>query len=75
MITFLDIEIVFNVVQYDELLQLCDCVDFKEAFDLVKKLMQQNPTHSELLRIKGQLESELGLIDEVVHSLRSAPKC
>lgn len=57
LISFLDIETDFSVGQYDELLQPCNCDDFKETFDLVKKLIQQKPSHSELFRIKGQLES------------------
>ena len=63
---------------YKKLITLCELGKFREAYPIALELCQKNGSNSELFRIKGQIESELGepekAIDSLIDSLRWNPE-
>src|SRR5690606_40635787 len=57
---------------FDHLIDLCEKRQFADAYPLVAAMVGQAPNHSELNRIKGQIESELGETDKAIDSLIDA---
>lgn len=67
-----------DAVQYKSLIALCENREFQQAYPISVKLCAEQPTNSDLFRIKGQIESELGetekAIDSLIDALRWNPK-
>lgn len=53
----------------EKIIRLCDEGSFQEALDLITTLISSDDTSSELYRIKGQAELELGHIETSINSL------
>ncbi|QOW10278.1 tetratricopeptide repeat protein [Kaistella flava (ex Peng et al. 2021)] len=64
--------------KYNELISLCESRKFQDAYPIAVELCHNNKSNSDLFRIKGQIESELGetdkAIDSLIDSLRWDPK-
>ena len=58
--------------KFTKLIALCENRKFSEAYPLAVELVNSTPTDSELNRIKGQIESELGETDKAIDSLIDA---
>lgn len=57
---------------YKRIISLCEKGNFADAKILLLPLVHQFRTHSELHRLLGQIESELGNQEEAIHSLIDA---
>lgn len=64
--------------KYNKLISLCEQREFQKAYPIVLELCQKNNSNSDLFRIKGQIETELGdterAIDSLIDALRWNPK-
>lgn len=74
---FISVEISFaklyiETVSYNRLINLCENRKFAEAYPLAVEMAHNSPSNSELNRIKGQIESELGEVDKAIDSLIDA---
>jgi len=58
--------------KYNKLISLSESGQFKKAYDISIELCEKYTDDSDLHRIKGQIETELGLIDEAINSLIDA---
>lgn len=55
--------------KYNLLIKFCENRQFDKAYPLVCELAIQYPTNSEIFRIKGQIESDMGNADKAIDSL------
>jgi len=58
--------------QISYLISLCEQRNYDKAYPLAVELSKRTPPNSEIFRIKGQLESDMGNPDEAVNSLIDA---
>lgn len=58
--------------KYNKLISLCESREFEEAYDISLELCKKYNDDSDLHRIKGQIETELGFIDKAINSLIDA---
>lgn len=58
-----------NQNSFNSLIKYCENKQFDKAYPLACELALQNPTNSEIFRIKGQLESDMGHTDKAIDSL------
>lgn len=65
-------EINLNGQKYNQLIFLCENRKFSDAYPIAVELCKVNATNSDLFRIKGQIESELGKVEKSIDSLIDA---
>jgi len=58
----------------DKIIRYCNKAEFIKALYLINEKIDEGDTSSELYRIKGQIELELGEIDECINSLKESLK-
>lgn len=61
-----------NQNKYNLLIKSCENKEFNVAYPLVCELAEEYPSNSEIYRIKGQIESEMGQVDNAINSLIDA---
>ncbi|WP_285269206.1 tetratricopeptide repeat protein [Kaistella rhinocerotis] len=66
------VKLYLDTVSYTHLISLCENKQFEKAYPVAVDLVSRTPSNSELNRIKGQIESELGETDKAVDSLIDA---
>ena len=64
--------LLINVSDVSYLISLCEKGDYEKAYPLAQKLTKIHRTNSEIFRIKGQIESDLGMPDKAINSLIDA---
>ena len=61
-----------NEREYRKLISFCEAGQLREGLNFVRTMLESNPNNSDLHRIKGQIESDLGNPDEAIDSLIDA---